>query len=95
MSTDTGNNQKAGPASPLGEGGGGGSTGVEEPTVLSQGRRSRWGRGHLPGSERRWGAGQGRSPQAGSVPLIWVTQPGLGARDAFVFGRVLRSQEGS
>ena len=38
MSADTGNNQKAGLASPLGEGGEEGRAGMEEPTVLSQGR---------------------------------------------------------
>ncbi|CAI9150353.1 unnamed protein product [Rangifer tarandus platyrhynchus] len=51
-------------------------------------------RGHFPGRERRRGAGQGRSPQARSVPLIWVTQPALGARGTFVFGPGLQSPGG-
>lgn len=49
-----------------------------ETTVPSQGRRSRGGRGHLPGSEHRQGVDQGHSPQTQRVPPIQVTQPGLG-----------------
>ena len=78
MSADTGNCQKAGLASPLGEGGEGGRAGEDRNHSPESGKEKWGGRSHLPGSKHRQGAGQGRSPQPQRVPPIQVTQPGLG-----------------
>lgn len=89
MSGDTGYDQKAGLASPLGDGG---RAGVEEPTV----REEEGGGAGATSLEAKAGGEQVRDALHSQEehPRVGHT-PGLGAGDASVFGLVLWSQGGS